>query len=360
MEKTAATTAPIVGVDTYVCTRLYICLVQSNSLHCPPTAYSASYFFGPMCNPFHSASLLPYIRVQLPFARSLSFLSRQTDRPQSLAPPNCNKKNNSPPQKNTTKKTKQKTIAMTSEKPSTVLDEKPPIPTTEFQASSEKPAVVGVAHGFTPRTTLTIQSLGISWFRFPLSVKELTTPVLRDSTPVYQSVRDRRSTGSCTLTATQPTATEVARTTYSFGPGRKRAPAVTIGDEEEFRVYRSGGICCGNCTFQWRGERCEWVYEREMRPATTSSDARPLKTKLLVLYIGDGTNRRKVAELVRNNETRTKGSGSTWAGNGGALVLGDDADEVMVVATVLVMLKREMDRRRFHQIAMLSGAGAGS
>lgn len=249
---------------------------------------------------------------------------------------------------------------MTSEKPSTVLDEKPPIPTTELQTSSEKPAAEGAAHGFSPGTTLTIQSLGISWFRFPLSVKELTTPVLRDSTPVYQSVRDKRSTGSCTLTATQPTATEVARTTYSFGPGRKRAPAVAIGDEEEFRVYRSGGICCANCTFQWRGERCEWVYEREMRPATTSSDARPLKTKLLVLYIGDGTNRRKVAELVRNNETRTKGSGSTWAGNGGALVLGDGADEVMVVTTVLVMLKREMDRRRFHQIAMLSGAGAGS
>jgi hypothetical protein len=33
-------------------------------------------------------------------------------------------------------------------------------------------------------------------------------------------------------------------------------------------------------------------------------------------------------------------------------------DEVTVVSTVLVMLKKEIDRRRALQIAMISGAGS--
>ncbi|KAI5848302.1 hypothetical protein BZA05DRAFT_403604, partial [Tricharina praecox] len=220
-------------------------------------------------------------------------------------------------------------------------------------------------HFFTPRTTLTVNALGIPWLRFPLTVKELTTTILRDSVPAYQSVRFKRSSGSCVLTAMTAAgvagaAEEVARTTYFFGPGKRRSPVLTIG-EETVRALRVGRFCTMNrdCTFMWKGERCEWVYQKEMRPAVTSSDGVLLKTKVLVLYIGEGAARRKVAELVRNRETRTKGSGGTWAGNGGALVIGDGVDEALVVATVLVMLKKEVDRRRTHQILIISGMSGG-
>ena len=227
------------------------------------------------------------------------------------------------------------------------------VPTT----ASEKPSIVadagsdGTPYAFVPRATLTINSLGISWFRFPRSVKELTIPILRDSTPAYQSVRFKRSSGSCVLTSLHPTATEVARTQYTFGPGKKRAPVVTIAGEE-LRIFKAC-VSHRKYTFQWRGERYEWIYEKEERPATASSEGGVLKTKLLVLYVGEGETRRKVAELVRNRETRTTGSGSTWAGNGGALVLGEGVEEVVVVATVLVMLKKEVDRRILQQIVLI-------
>jgi len=77
-----------------------------------------------------------------------------------------------------------------------------------------------------------------------------------------------------------------------------------------------------------------------------------MKTNLLVLYRAG----QKVAELVRNDETRTEGTSKSYAGNGGVLVLGD-VDEVVVVATACVMLKREVDRRRLVQMMIMGGGG---
>jgi hypothetical protein len=95
--------------------------------------------------------------------------------------------------------------------------------------------------------------------------------------------------------------------------------------------------------------------------------------------------RTRVAQFIRGPAYRTPGSGASTAGNGGRLVLdlglwgegrlggdgdgdGDGGKEskvdremavVMAVATCLVMLKREVDRRRAQQIAIMAG-GAGS
>ena len=79
-----------------------------------------------------------------------------------------------------------------------------------------------------------------------------------------------------------------------------------------------------------------------------------MKTNLLVLYRGA----EKMAELVRNDETRTAGTGKAHAGNGGVLMLGSGVDEAVAVATVCVMLKREIDRRRLVQMMIMGGAGS--
>jgi hypothetical protein len=97
--------------------------------------------------------------------------------------------------------------------------------------------------------------------------------------------------------------------------------------------------------------------------------------------------RTRVAQFIRGPAYRTPGSGASTAGNGGRLVLdlglweggrfGDDGDGgggggeeeskvdremavVMAVATCLVMLKREVDRRRAQQIAIMAGGAGGS
>ncbi|KAH6622846.1 hypothetical protein F5144DRAFT_605387 [Chaetomium tenue] len=80
-----------------------------------------------------------------------------------------------------------------------------------------------------------------------------------------------------------------------------------------------------------------------------------------------------VAQFVRGEGTRTPGSGASTAGNGGRLVMdlgaweGEGVDGkgegemavLMVVTTCLVMLKREVDRRRAQQIAIMAGAAGG-
>jgi hypothetical protein len=75
---------------------------------------------------------------------------------------------------------------------------------------------------------------------------------------------------------------------------------------------------------------------------------------------------RRIAQLSRGRETRTPGTSACRAGNGGELQIDDGAlddselTESIVVATCLVMLKREIDRRRMIQCAMIAGAGGGS
>ena len=71
---------------------------------------------------------------------------------------------------------------------------------------------------------------------------------------------------------------------------------------------------------------------------------------------GDGgrEKRTKVAQLVRSDEMRTPGTSAMYAGNGGRLQMqlaaqeGGEAllDEPTVVSTCLIMLKKEVDRRR--------------
>lgn len=74
----------------------------------------------------------------------------------------------------------------------------------------------------------------------------------------------------------------------------------------------------------------------------------------------------RIAQLVRCDETRTPGTSRCSAGNGGELQVDEEAlqafelDEAILVATCLVMLKREVDRRRMIQFAMIAGAGGGS
>ncbi|KAH6848354.1 hypothetical protein B0I37DRAFT_377377 [Chaetomium sp. MPI-CAGE-AT-0009] len=86
---------------------------------------------------------------------------------------------------------------------------------------------------------------------------------------------------------------------------------------------------------------------------------------------GEEEVRTVVAHFARGEGCRTPGSGASSAGNGGRLVVdlglwegGDVKVEremamLMVVSTCLVMLKREVDRRRAQQIAIMAGAASG-
>ncbi|KAL2133348.1 hypothetical protein VTI74DRAFT_2512 [Chaetomium olivicolor] len=145
-------------------------------------------------------------------------------------------------------------------------------------------------------------------------------------------------------------------------------------------------------TFQWR-----YASRRERASAgrTTGHDISSLLVLERVVRVARARNvssspngggssgkddeeiRTTVAHLLRGPGLRAEGSTGSSAGNGGRLVIdlgfldrdGDLAEGkveremavVMVVTTCLVMLKREVDRRRAQQIAIMAGgAGGGS
>jgi hypothetical protein len=110
-----------------------------------------------------------------------------------------------------------------------------------------------------------------------------------------------------------------------------------------------------------------WRYGGRRERSAANAD------NLLILEVSDGdtqvgsgggTKRRwqRVAQLVRSEELRTRGTNRLSMGNGGRLVMGLgrwtgssatlEQVEVLIVASCLVMLKKEVDR--------MGGANTGS
>ncbi len=156
--------------------------------------------------------------------------------------------------------------------------------------------------------------------------------------------------------------TAVARTTYKFGPGRN--PTVRIGrdDDLDADVFEMVGKSLFTRTVGFetrRWGRFEWRYGSRSERAQHAAD------NLLILErVGVGEERVRVAQLVRNDVLRTPGTKHMAAGNGGRLqmdLVGEKGheivDEVVVVVTCLVMLKKEIDRLRAMQIAAMSAHG---
>jgi len=147
--------------------------------------------------------------------------------------------------------------------------------------------------------------------------------------------------------------------------------------EETFEI-KSSGMWTRSCRFEWRGETWEWRYAGRKEKRVEAEAEEMDVNNLLVLErwvegSGEGEgkeNRRRVARLIRGEDTRTPGTKRSDWGNGGRLEMrleeegceerrGINEVEVVVVVTALVILKKEVDRLRGIQIAaMASGGGA--
>ena len=226
---------------------------------------------------------------------------------------------------------------------------------------------------FRPDRSLFINARGIGAIRLPVPSSELEIPIYdADMNLVYVSTRERRSSGDAVLSS--PKGGDLVSTTYSFGPGRN--PVIKLLHPHHPPPYHEvvdGGDGSVAVIGKWtsrttkftlpNGKTFEWSYVR-------SKQADGKKRTLLVLHLVDASGEgscarsgRRIAQLVRSSETRPEGSSKHSAGNGGELVLDADAvewiDESVVVATCILMLKKEIDRRRLVQMAVIAGGGGG-
>jgi hypothetical protein len=237
------------------------------------------------------------------------------------------------------------------------------------------------------------------------------------ATPVFVSLRPARGSGNCYLVRGDDAAeTPVCTTTYRFGPGRPPVMRLlgqpssttpshaaasastttasasrptfpstsfsTLAADNESSGYsfeitstsivsRAQIMKTPYGTFTWR------YADRKARKAA-SGGAGGVVSSLLVLdrvvsvaTAGGGTEHRRVpvARLVRGDDTRSPGTRRSDAGNGGRLLVDlrawadakDDREQVLliVVASCICMLKKEIDRRRAHQMIAISAAVSG-
>lgn len=110
----------------------------------------------------------------------------------------------------------------------------------------------------------------------------------------------------------------------------------------------------------------EWRYCGKRERGERRNISNLLVLEKIVGVSKQGDEKIRVAQLGRGEFTRTPGTRVTHSGNGGRLEmrLVDDLgvtfiDEVTVVTTCLVMLKKEIDRLRMTQAMLMSGGGGG-
>lgn len=213
---------------------------------------------------------------------------------------------------------------------------------------------------------LNVDARGIGAFRLPIPDRQNEISISdANFDEVYVSTRDRRWSGNSVLSHHKRG--NVIRTEYFFGPNRDpvlRLLQSPSAGPHEFKVTGKWASRSARFTLP-NGNQFEWAYAKEKR-------ADGQKIKYIVLRaLGDTENDvkvqqdRRVAQLARSPETRTPGTSRCSAGNGGQLQIDRAAlealelDEAVVVATCLVMLKREVDRRRIIQAAVIGGGGGG-
>ena len=233
-----------------------------------------------------------------------------------------------------------------------------------------------------PSTIFTIQARGFHGFRRCRAGNGLDIYVFSgtDTTaePIYVSSRAKRSSGSSVLRHSHKG--PLLSTTYKFGPGREpEIRHVENSNESKFVQddaegsqaiqVKSHSYCfskrVATLATNDQSDTFEWAY---FKTQTSDGKRRVLALSMKAAGASKSDPGKLLAVLVRTDSTRTAGTTKSDAGNGGQLLIDFEAtaymDESLIIATCIMMLKKEIDRRRAMQagiiVAAVSGGVAGA
>lgn len=186
--------------------------------------------------------------------------------------------------------------------------------------------------------------------------------------PEWISIRREKGLGNFWIhDAEDETQTAVARAVFKFGPttdprvriGKNTEEQMDSGDVEEFEIKTMW--LSRTTEFRWKGRTYWWRYGDKKERMVVMKEAGEDVHDLFLLEEIDrdakGKPVRTLGQFIRGGESRTPGTKKSHAGNGGRLEVAIDDEEVgmitelVIITTLLVMLKREIDRLRFGQIA---------
>ncbi|KAJ6786754.1 hypothetical protein PWT90_02010 [Aphanocladium album] len=186
----------------------------------------------------------------------------------------------------------------------------------------------------------------------------------------YISLRQKKSSNSCALVRTSDQDRTLISTIYRFGPGRhpkmhivpdnaKVSVDAALSNKsvpgEEVEV-KSRSFTSRAQVFDTALGKYQWRYGDKQEKAAVNADS------LLIMERADGV---RVAQLIRNAELRTPGTVKYSGGNGGRLMIdlhtwenndkgATSGVEAFVVASCILMLKREADRFIDNNIALVT------
>ena len=210
------------------------------------------------------------------------------------------------------------------------------------------------APNFHPGTIFYVAQRGIGACRVLTPSSELLTEIFyEDGSVAYTSIRAKWSSGSAVLNHSK--LGDLISTTYVWGPGHPPVLRL-LGAQESFDPITINGKWFSRTTGFTTpdGRIFEWSYAK-------TKDTNEKRVNLIVLQ--EKGAREILAQLIRGEGTRSEGTSRCTAGNGGQLILDQEAtshiEEALIIATCLVMLKREIDRRRGAQAANIAGAVSG-
>lgn len=190
----------------------------------------------------------------------------------------------------------------------------------------------------------------------------------------YTSVRLKRSSNSCALVhASDPNRTLIS-TIYRWGPGRRPKMHILPNDavisvEQALENEKIPGEVVGVKSRTWYSR--DQIFDTSLGQFTWSYADRHERHEagadsLMVMERIDGNSKAgvTVAQFIRNDELRTPGSKKYSGGNGGRLIMdlrmwNDEKTagagiEAFVVASCILMLKREADRFINNNVAAVS------
>jgi hypothetical protein len=228
---------------------------------------------------------------------------------------------------------------------------------------------------FRPGRSLHIDARGIGPFRMPIPIpvpdSQMEISIFdrtNEDRLAYVSSRSKLHSGDAILLDAL-TGKELVATKYFFGPGKDPILHITAGGTceknmspvSDYKIQLSSKWTSRTMSFTMPASykttesRYQWAYGSRRDLDT----GRKISLITLCQKSENDTDPsgKIIAEFVRSTATRSTSSSRATAGNGDLLVIGRDAGEYMaeevVVATCLVMLKRETDRRRVFHLAVV-------
>ncbi|KAJ5272377.1 hypothetical protein N7478_007502 [Penicillium angulare] len=224
------------------------------------------------------------------------------------------------------------------------------------------------------------------------TLENISVYSVQSGTPVqekYTSIRLKSSSNSCALVqSSDPYQNALISTIYRWGPGRHPRMRIlshdatgsvsvkqAIDDDNlcgELIEVKSRSIISRDQVFDTSLGKFEWRYgSREERKAC-NADSLLILERVDRVVLSDGSKSKsgtRIAQFIRNDQFRTPGSVRYSGGNGGRLVMdlrmwtrknekGADVEvdgvEAFVVASCILMLKREADRFIDNNLAAVS------